>query len=119
MGIERGLTADDDLTYVREYEHITLARILLAAYATDRDIRSVADATRLLERLLAAAKEGQRTGSAIEILIVLALAHRARGDDTAATAALEQALSLAEPEGYVRIFVDELPTLRRCCAPPR
>ena len=38
---ERGLTADDDLTYVREYEHITLARVLLAKHATDRDDRPV------------------------------------------------------------------------------
>ena len=67
--------------------------------------------SRLLERLLAAAEEGRRTGSAIEILIVLSLAHQARGDHTAATAALEQALARAEPEGYVRIFVDELPAL--------
>ena len=108
---ERGLTADDDLSYVREYEHITLARVLLATHAADRDDRSADDAIRLLERLLAAAEEGQRTGSAIEILIVLALAHQARGDHTAATAALEQALARAEPEGYVRIFVDELPAL--------
>ena len=33
---ERGLTADDDLNYVHEFEHLTLARILLAAGGTDR-----------------------------------------------------------------------------------
>ena len=108
---ERGLAADDDLSYLHEYEHITLARVLLATHTADRDNRSVDDATRLLERLLAAAEEGQRTGSAIEILVVLSLAHQARGDHTAATAALEQALARAEPEGYLRIFVDELPAL--------
>jgi len=64
-----------------------------------------------LERLLAAAEAGQRTGSAIEILIVLSLAHQARGNDLAATDALEQALVRAEPEGYVRIFVVELPAI--------
>ena len=100
---ERGLSADDDLSYLREYEHITLARILLATRA--------ADATRLLERLLAAAEAGRRTGSVIEILIVLSLAHQARGDHRAATAAIEEALVRAEPEGYIRLFVDELPAL--------
>ncbi|HEY5155500.1 MAG TPA: LuxR C-terminal-related transcriptional regulator, partial [Acidimicrobiales bacterium] len=108
---ERGLSADDDLSYVREYEHITLARVLLAAHTTGGDDRSADDATRLLERLLAAAEEGRRTGSSIEILTVLALAHQARGDHPAATLALEQALSRAEPEGHIRIFVDELPAL--------
>ena len=108
---ERGLAAGDDLGYVREYEHITLARILVATTTGGRDDRSVVDATRLLDRLLAAADAGGRTGSAIEILVVLSLAHQARGDGAAATAALEHALTKAEPEGYIRIFLDELPAL--------
>ena len=65
------------------------------------------EATRLLERLLRAAEEGGRTGSVIEILVLQALAHQARGDIPAALASLRRALTLAEPEGYVRIFVDE------------
>jgi len=108
---ERGLAPDDELGYLHEYEHITLARVLLAMHTTDRDSPSTDDVLRLVERLLAAAEEGQRTGSAIEILVVLSLAHQARGDHTAATAALEQALTRAQPEGYIRIFVDELPAL--------
>ena len=40
-----------------------------------------------------------------------ALAHQARGDIAAALASLERALTLAEPEGYVRIFVDEGPPM--------
>ena len=59
-----------------------------------------ADAIRLLERLLAAAESGRRDGTVIEILVLLALAHEARGDRDAATAALERALVRAEPEGY-------------------
>jgi LuxR family maltose regulon positive regulatory protein len=43
----------------------------------------------------------------IEILILLALAHRARGHISAALEPLERALTLAEPEGYVRTFVEE------------
>jgi LuxR family maltose regulon positive regulatory protein len=64
-----------------------------------------------LERLLAAAKEGHRTGSVIEITVLQALDHQARGDVPAALAALEQALTLAEPEGYVRVFLDEGPSM--------
>ena len=64
-------------------------------------------AMRLLERLLQAAEEGRRMGSVIEILVLQALAHQAQGNITPALASLERALTLAEPEGYVRIFVDE------------
>ena len=68
---------------------------------------SVQQAVALLERLLLAAEDGGRGGSVIEILVLQALAHQARGDTAAALAPLERALALAEPEGYVRIFVDE------------
>jgi LuxR family maltose regulon positive regulatory protein len=61
----------------------------------------------LLERLLHAAEEGARVGSVIEILALQALACQAQGDTSSALAALERALSLAEPEGYVRVFLDE------------
>jgi LuxR family maltose regulon positive regulatory protein len=61
----------------------------------------------LLDRLLSAADRGGRTGSVIEILVVQACAWAAQGDITRALGSLERALSLAEPEGYVRIFIDE------------
>ena len=104
---EQGLSAEDDLSYLREFEHITLARVLLARYKSDRADRSILRQWRLLERLLQAAEEGGRTGSVIEILVVQALAHHMKGDIPAALVPLERALTLAEPEGYVRIFVDE------------
>ena len=65
----------------------------------------------LLERLLQAAEAGERTGSVIEILVLQALAHQMQGDISAALTPLERALTLAEPEGYVRIFVDEGPPM--------
>jgi LuxR family maltose regulon positive regulatory protein len=108
---ERCLSADDDLTYLREFEHITLARVLVARYRSDRAERPIHQAVGLLERLLRAAQEGGRTGSAIEILLLQALAHEAQGDVSRALVPLERALALAEPEGYVRIFVDEGPPM--------
>ena len=108
---ERGLSFDDDLSYLREFEHITLARVLLAGYTAERAERSIQEATRLLERLLQAAEAGQRTGSVIEILVLQALTRQARDDVPAALAALRRALTLAEPEGYVRIFADEGPPM--------
>ena len=55
---EQGLSVDDDLSYLREFEHITLARVLLARYQDERAEASIHEATRLLERLLRAAEEG-------------------------------------------------------------
>jgi LuxR family maltose regulon positive regulatory protein len=108
---ERGLSAHDDLSYLREFEHITLARVLLARYQSDRADRSMPEAMGLLQRLLKAAQEGGRTRSIIEILVLQALGHAAQGDIAAALAPLRQALKLAEPEGYVRTFVDEGPLM--------
>ena len=103
----RGLSVDDDLSYLREYEHITLARVLIARYRRDRAESAIREAVGLLERLLQTAEAGERTGSAIEILAQLALAHAAQGDVSSALLPLSRALRLAEPEGYARIFVDE------------
>jgi LuxR family maltose regulon positive regulatory protein len=104
---EQGLSADDDLSYLREFEHITLARVLMARYQDGRAEHSVREAARLLERLLRAAEEGGRTGRVIEILVLQALGHQTLGDIAAALTCMERALALAEPEGYVRVFTDE------------
>ena len=100
----QGLSAEDELTYVREFEHITLARLLLAR-------GSAPEALALLDRLLLAAEDGGRTGSLIEILVLQALALQSRRHMDAALVPLERALRLAEPEGYVRVFVDEGPPI--------
>jgi LuxR family maltose regulon positive regulatory protein len=110
---ERGLSAHDDLGYLREFEHITLARVLLAQYEGDRTDGSVLEAMGLLGRLLKAAEEGGRVGSVIEILVLQALAHQIRGDIPSALRPLERALKLAEPEGYLRTFVDEGPSMEQ------
>src|SRR6266567_3261141 len=104
---ERGLSVSDDLSYLREFEHITLARVLLARSTSDRTEHSMLEAMELLERLLQAAEEGERTGSVIEILVLQALAHQTQGDIPAALVPLSRSLTLAEPEGYVRMFMDE------------
>ena len=108
---EQGLSVDDDLSYLREFEHITLARLFLARHEDERAERSIHEATRLLERLLLAAEAGGRTGRVIEILVLRALAHQALGDMQAALGFLDHAVTLAEPEGYVRVFADEGPPI--------
>lgn len=104
---EQGLSTHDELSYLREFEHITLARVLIARYKSERVERSIHEVMDLLQRLLQAAEEGGRIGSVIEILLLQALAHEAQDNSSTALAPLERVLSLAEPEGYMRVFVDE------------
>ncbi|MEM7346912.1 MAG: tetratricopeptide repeat protein [Chloroflexota bacterium] len=104
---DRGLAVDDELDYLTEFEHITLARILIAAYKRDRMNDRLQDAIKLLERLLKAAETDGRLGSALEILLLQAVAYQAEDNTPLALAPLERALLLAESEGYVQTFVDE------------
>jgi LuxR family maltose regulon positive regulatory protein len=105
--LEQGLSDEDDLSYLREFEHVTLARVLLAQHTAEQVEGSLDRAAALLERLLRAAEQGGRTGNVLEILVLQALAHQLYGDVPAALVSLERALQVAEPEGYVRRFVDE------------
>jgi LuxR family maltose regulon positive regulatory protein len=104
---ERGLSVEDDLSYLHEFEHITLVRLLIARYNNDGVESSIHEAIELLQCLLKAAEEGKRLGSIIEILLLQALAQQIQGNISMALDPLKRALNLAEPEGYVRIFVDE------------
>jgi LuxR family maltose regulon positive regulatory protein len=108
---ERGLSVEDDVSYLREFEHLTLARVLLACYQAERPHGSIREVTLLVERLLQAADEGARTGSVLEILVLRSLVQQTQGAIPAALASLQRALTLAEPEGYVRTFVDEGPAM--------
>jgi LuxR family transcriptional regulator, maltose regulon positive regulatory protein len=102
---EQGLSVDDDLSYLREFEHVTLARVLLSQHTADGHEDGLREVAGLLARLRTAADEGGRTGSLIEILVLQALTQHALGDTAGALAPLAQALTLAEPEDYVRVFV--------------
>jgi LuxR family maltose regulon positive regulatory protein len=84
----------------QEWELLTLARIWLAQGKTD-------EAAALLERIRVAAEESGRHGRALEAQLLQALADQAAGDDGQALERLAQVLARAEPEGYVRLFVDE------------
>jgi LuxR family maltose regulon positive regulatory protein len=108
---KHGLSATDDLSYVQEFQHISLAAVLLAQGIHDGADHTIGEAADLTERLLGAAEDGGRHGSAIEILVVLALARHARGDRAGAMASLDRAVALAEPEGYIRVFIDEGPRM--------
>ncbi|MDQ1531644.1 MAG: hypothetical protein QOE37_1749, partial [Microbacteriaceae bacterium] len=104
-----GISATDDLDYVHEYDHVTFARCLLAQ---ERRAAAPSDAAMdLLKRLLAAAESGGRTGTVIEVLVLLAVAGRSSRDPAEARLALDRALTLAEQEGYFRVLADEAASL--------
>ena len=95
-----GLGPDDRPSYASEPEHLMLARVLVAQGRPG-------EALGLLERLGELAVAQRRTGSRIEVLAVSALALEAGGAGEPAVAALSEALTLACPQGYVRVFADE------------
>ena len=104
---DRGLSATDELSYLQEYEHLTLARLLLAQYRLGREPEPIHEAPELLSRLQKAAEVAGRLGTVNEILVLQALASEAQGDRTQALATLERVLVATEPEGHVRLFLDE------------
>ncbi|MEM8857524.1 MAG: LuxR C-terminal-related transcriptional regulator [Chloroflexota bacterium] len=104
---EQALVADDELSYLREYDHLTFARLLIARFRQDGDFSDLSDVEALLLRLLSAAENGDRMGSVIEILVLKALAYALHGTDSTWEAPLRRALTLAQPQGYVHLFVNE------------
>jgi LuxR family maltose regulon positive regulatory protein len=101
------LSVDDELRYMLEYDHITVARVRNAHYQRDGDMDGLRSVDRFLERLRHAAVQGGRMGAVIETSILQAIVGQALDDVPASLVHLERALALAEPEGYFRTFVDE------------
>jgi LuxR family maltose regulon positive regulatory protein len=101
---ETGLHADDEPRYPREPGYLVLARVLLAQ-------ERPAEALALLDRLYAAAVAQGRVGSVIEAGALRALALAACGQDADAVDTLADVLTLACPQGYVRVFADEGPPM--------
>jgi LuxR family maltose regulon positive regulatory protein len=99
---EQRLSAEDSFEYSpeSELEYLTLARLLIVEGKPE-------EASRLLERLLEAAETGERGRTIIEVLVLKALVLRTQSDEPGALAALRKALTLAEPEDFVRSFADE------------
>ncbi len=103
--VERGLTPVDEPDYLQEYEHATLARLLVAEGR--QDAARLDEALALIGRLIPPAQAAGRSGAVIDLLVVLATARQALGEDEDAIGSLSEAAALADPEGHVRVFLDE------------
>jgi LuxR family transcriptional regulator, maltose regulon positive regulatory protein len=95
---------DEEPSFARERAYLVLVRVLLAQ-------RRLASCLGLLRRLEALAADQRRGGSLVEIWALGALALAGAGDDAGALQRLAQAVAAAEPQGYVRVFVDEGPPM--------
>ncbi|MGO4186445.1 LuxR C-terminal-related transcriptional regulator [Pseudarthrobacter sp. TAF60_1] len=103
-----GVTAADDADYMREYSHLTLVRLLIAQQRDHPGSGAAEAGLDLLDRVLATAEDSGRAGSVVEIRLLQALAHDALGHDPQAQEALASALTGSpEPDGYVRLFLNE------------
>jgi LuxR family maltose regulon positive regulatory protein len=104
---ENGLGFDDRVSYIKEFEYLTLARLLLAQVRNKYSQEMLKSAKHLLENLRQDAQANHRTGSLIEILILQAVCFDLDGNIATALQYLEEALVLAEPQAYVQVFIDE------------
>jgi LuxR family maltose regulon positive regulatory protein len=97
-------------TPLGQVQAITLVRLRLAQSGLQEPF--LKESAETIERLVARATAGQWWGELLELLILRSLLYRAQGDPTGMLASLEQAITLAEPEGHIRVFVDEGEPLR-------
>jgi len=95
-----GLSAEDKPDFSKEFQHLIFARWLIATGKAKQ-------ALPLLSRVLSAAQDATRVRTVLEVLTLQAVAHQALGNETESLKALEKALVLAQPESFIRSFVDE------------
>ena len=105
------VNSDDPVSYLAEYDQLTLARLLIAQHNIDPQSKTPDGALPLLDRIVAAAQSADRGGSLIEALVVRALAHHDDGDLDDALADLGPAVRAGVPAGYCRLFLDEGPAM--------
>jgi LuxR family maltose regulon positive regulatory protein len=110
-GVERwaqanDLVTEDDFESHREVEYLSLARTLTAQERFE-------EAHFLIDRIYQTAREIGKKRTELEGLILLALVLSAQGETDQAIVYLKEAIAIGEPEGFVRIFVDEGPPMGR------
>ena len=97
---DRGLAVDDEPVYPRDEAYAVLARVLIAT-------GDPAPVVPMLERWRVVAEAQGRVAHVLAGQVLQAVAHAALGNEQAALAVLARALTLAAPEGYLRLFLNE------------
>lgn len=104
---ERGLSIDAEIKSFIGIEQLVLARVLIHSGQKNPAPRKLSDANKLLTKNLGMAKSAGYINQVIKTLVLKTLAYEAQGRNDQALDSLEEALIMAEPEGYLRTFIDE------------
>ncbi len=105
---DRGVAATDEVGYLREFDHLTVVRLVIAQHRERPDPDALSQAVNLLARLREAAETSGRAGSLVEIQMLIALAQDARGQRQQALQSLGDAWAqMPEPDDCARLFLDE------------
>jgi len=100
------LRIDSDFEFHREKEYLALVRLLIVQ-------RKFEEANALAERIFFMGQETGNKLAELESLVLLSLIIYGQGDVELALDNLQKALTIAKPEGFIRIFVDEGPPMAR------
>jgi len=106
-----GPSVTDTFSYLSEREYLALVRVRIAEARLTQGSALLVEVLGLLELLLADAEAKGRMHSVLEVLVLRALALEVQGDHPGVLSTLSRVLTLAEPEGYVRLFLDEGPPM--------
>jgi LuxR family maltose regulon positive regulatory protein len=106
-----GYGINDALNVLKEFTYLVVARGLIAAYEQQGSASAIDDSLNLLERLRFEAEGSDRIATLIEVSIVQTIAYQTADRKDDALRHLQRALSLAEPEGYVQVFLDAMPSI--------
>jgi len=104
---QSGVSIQDEVTHQTDSIHLAYLRLMRHRGDKDRQSDELRQASELARRIIASAQAGQRIETTLQALILGALVQASSGDTTGSLELLDQALGLAEPEGYIRIFLDE------------
>jgi LuxR family maltose regulon positive regulatory protein len=102
-----GFDVKDEITFFNLYGYIILVRVILYSAREYRNEKNLLEAQSLITRLLDVARSVGCMRELIELLVLLSLVFEAQGLHDQAIGSMEEALKLAEPEGYMRTFIDE------------
>jgi len=102
-----GLEVDGEFNYHYDLNHVTLARVLVSQILQNSVEADPNQCLKLLARLLAVTDEMGWVHHKIQVLVLKALTLKAIRDDDGAMQTLHQALTIAEPERYIRTFIAE------------
>ena len=100
------LTTDGDYEFHREIEYFVLTRLLIVQ-------KKFEEAYALAARICHIGKETSNKRAELESLILLSLIIYGQGNAEQAFEYLLKAIAIAEPQGIIRIFVDEGPQMAR------